>query len=150
MLLEPGQQGLFRGLSQPLDSRKFVWGESSPLQKSAMNIPFLPGSLNPERAEAFGFGLIQCVFDKPVHTASARTGAQTCAKVVEVVRLARCDDFHVPVFGISNPAAQLQFAGLAMDKPAEANPLHAALNEEMKDHLCEPTPVSQTESRVCN
>ena len=43
-------------------------------------------------------------------------------------------NFDVAVFGVAHPAAQVEFAGFALDKPAKANTLHTALNEEMKNH----------------
>jgi hypothetical protein len=51
---------------------------------------------------------------------------QRSAQFGEVFRFTGCDYFHVAVFGVADPAAQGQLAGLAMDEPAEAYALDAA------------------------
>jgi len=74
------------------------------------------------------------MFDDAIHTAAAWPALQTRSKLIEIACLAGSNNFHVTLLGVAHPAAQLKLAGLAMHKPAEANALHAALNEEVKHH----------------
>ena len=69
-----------------------------------------------------------------VHAAAARATAQAPAQLIKVLRLAGGHHFHFAVFGVAHPAAQVEFAGLSVNKPAEAYALHAATNEEMNNH----------------
>ena len=83
------------------------------------------------------------VFDHTIHACATRATAKTDAELVQVSGLARGDDFHLAVFGITDPAAQLQLGSLALYKPAEADTLDAPLNKEVEDHRKEPRPVLQ-------
>jgi hypothetical protein len=74
------------------------------------------------------------MFNDAIDTAAAWAALQTGSKLIEIGWLTGGDDFHVAFFGVADPAAQIEFAGLAMYEPAEADALHAALNKEVKDH----------------
>lgn len=95
---------------------------------------FLPRSFDPKGAEIGGFPLIEVVLDKLIDTRPARTPAETGAKLGEILPGPGGHDLHIAVFGIAHPAAQIQFAGLAMNEPAKPNPLHASANEKMQHH----------------
>ncbi len=94
----------------------------------------LPDALNAEAVEGGGFTLFENVFDDAVNAAAARAAAKAGAKLVEVVGVAGGDNFDVAIFGIADPTAQFEFAGFAVNEPAEAYSLNAALNEKVKDH----------------
>jgi hypothetical protein len=74
------------------------------------------------------------VFDYAVDTAATRAAAEAGAELVEVGLFAVDEDFHIAVFGVADPAAEVEFAGLAVNIPAEAYALYPALNEEVKNH----------------
>jgi len=74
------------------------------------------------------------VLDEVIDAASARAATQAGAQLGQVGFVAVRHHFHVAVFGVAHPAAQVEFAGLAVYIPAEAHALHATLNQEMKDH----------------
>jgi len=93
--------------------------------------------------EVFGFILGQSVFDDAVDARASRAAAQADAKLVKVAGVACRHDFNIAILGVAHPSAQLELCGLALDKPAEADALHAALNEEMKNHGDGPKPVLQ-------
>jgi hypothetical protein len=95
---------------------------------------FSPRAVNAEGAEGFGFPLIEKMLDDVIDTASAGAAAQAGAEFGEVAVIAGGDNFHVAIFGIADPAAQVEFAGFAMHEPAEADALNSALNEEVKNH----------------
>ncbi len=78
--------------------------------------------------------LVEMVLDEAIDAAAARAAAKAGAQLGQVIGLAGGNHFHVAVFGVAHPAAQVELAGLALHKPAEADALHAALNEEMKNH----------------
>ena len=84
-----------------------------------------------EGAEILGFLFIEVVFDKAVDPASAGAAAEAPAEFVEVFGGAGGDDFDVAVFGVADPAAEVNLAGFAVNEPAEADTLYAALNEEV-------------------
>jgi hypothetical protein len=71
------------------------------------------------------------VLDEAIDAAAAWAALQTGTKFVEIGGLAGGDNFHVTLFGVAHPATKVEFAGLAVHEPAEANTLHAALNEEV-------------------
>jgi hypothetical protein len=93
-----------------------------------------PCSFNPERAEVFGFFLIEVVLKEAVDPGAARATAKAFAKLAEILRRSGGDDLHIAVFGIAHPAAQVELAGFAMDKPAKAYALYATLDKEMENH----------------
>jgi hypothetical protein len=101
----------------------------------------LPRAFNAEGAEAGGFGVGEGVLDEVVDAAASGTSAQAGAEFGQVGLFSVGDHFHVAFFGVSDPAAEVELAGLAVDKPAEAYALYAALNQEMKNH-CFQTKVS--------
>jgi hypothetical protein len=74
------------------------------------------------------------VLDYAVDTAATRATAEAGAEFAKVRLFAMDYDFHIAIFGVAHPAAQIELAGLAMDIPAEAYALYAALNEEVKNH----------------
>ena len=81
--------------------------------------------------EAIGFFVSQRVLDDAVDTSASRTAAQADAKLVEIAGLSCRYDFYFAIFGVAHPSAQLELGSLTLHKPAEADPLHAALNQEM-------------------
>jgi hypothetical protein len=93
--------------------------------------PRLPGSLDPERLQLFGFAFIQMVLYYAIYAASARTAPQARTQLVQILRRARGDHFHVAIFGIAHPTTQFQLAGFAVDKPSEPYSLHPSLNQKM-------------------
>ena len=95
---------------------------------------FLPGAFDAERAEIGGFALVEIVFDKMIDPAAARAAAEAGAEFGEVFDSASYDYLDIPVFRVAHPAAQVEFAGFAMDKPAESHALHPAANEKVKHH----------------
>jgi hypothetical protein len=94
----------------------------------------LPGAFDAERGEFGLFGLVQPVLYQVVHAGSAWSAAETGAQLVQVFGGAGGNNFHVAIFSVADPAPQFQLAGLALDEPAETNPLNAAADKEMKHH----------------
>ena len=74
------------------------------------------------------------MLDQAIHAAAARSAAQAGAQLGQVGLVAMRNHLYVALFGVAHPAAQVQLAGFAVYVPPEPNPLHAALNQEMKDH----------------
>ena len=52
----------------------------------------------------------------------------------QVVEGAGGEDFDFAFFGVADPPTQIERAGLAVNEPAEAYALHAAVNEEVSNH----------------
>jgi hypothetical protein len=75
------------------------------------------------------------VFEEAVDAAAAGATAETMAQFVQVFCGASGYDFNVAVFGVADPAAEVEFAGFAVNEPAEAHTLHATLNEEVENHV---------------
>jgi len=71
------------------------------------------------------------VFDEVVDAATAGAAAQALAEIVEVFGGAGGDNFDVAIFGVSNPAPEIEFAGFAVNEPAEAYALYASFDEEV-------------------
>jgi hypothetical protein len=94
----------------------------------------LPGAVDAERAQSFCLFVFENMLDQPVYAASARTTAEAGTQFGQVGFVAVSNHFHIAVLGVAHPAAQVKFAGLAVHIPAEAHALHAALNEEVKNH----------------
>lgn len=93
-----------------------------------------PRSLDSEGGEGGGFRIVEIVLDDAVDAAAAGAAAEAGAEFGEVFYVSRGDHFHVAVFGVADPASEVELAGLAVNEPAEAYPLHASLDEEVKDH----------------
>ena len=74
------------------------------------------------------------MFEEAVDSGASGALAEAGAEVGEVFGGARGDDFNVAVFGVADPAGESEFAGLAVNEPAEADTLDATLNEKMKNH----------------
>ncbi len=75
----------------------------------------------------------EVMLDNAVDAAAARAASQARTQLAQVVGLAGGNHLHVAVFGVAHPAAQVQLRGLALHKPAKADPLHAALDEEVEN-----------------
>jgi hypothetical protein len=86
------------------------------------------------RTSAGGFAFVEIVFDEAVDAAATGAAAQAGAQFGQVGFFAVGDHFHFAVFGVAHPAAQVEFAGFAVNEPAEAYSLHATLNEKVKNH----------------
>jgi len=74
------------------------------------------------------------VFEDAVDASASRAFAEADAKFGEIGWSAGCNDLNVAVFGVADPTGQAEFAGLAVDEPAEAYTLNATLYEKMKHH----------------
>ena len=96
-----------------------------------------------ERAKVFGFFFVEVVFDQAIDAAAAGATAEGLAKFVQVFSGASRDHFDVAIFGVAYPSAQSQLAGLAVNKPAEADALYPALNEEVENHIATKASVSE-------
>ena len=68
------------------------------------------------------------MLNEAVYAASARTSAKAGSQFGQVGLLAMRHYLHLAIFGVAHPAAQVEFAGLAVYEPAKANSLHATLN----------------------
>jgi len=93
-----------------------------------------PGAFDAEGAQVGGFGFFERMFDEAVDAATARAAAQAGAEFGKVGGFAVCDDFNIAFFRVAHPAAKVEFAGFAVNEPAEADTLHPALNEKVKNH----------------
>ena len=82
------------------------------------------------------------VLDESINATATWASAEALAKFVQIFGRAGGDYFHVAIFGVADPSPQEEFAGFAVNEPAEANTLYAALNEEVKNHI-QPEPVFQ-------
>src|ERR1700722_3624019 len=91
-----------------------------------------PRPFDTKRAQPAGLFFVEIVLDEAVDPAPSRAAAQASAQLIQVGLIAMRNHFHIAVFGIAHPSAQVKLAGFAMDKPAEAHTLHAALNQKMK------------------
>lgn len=110
----------------------------------------LPGALDLKGDERFGLAFIEDMFDNAIDTAAARAEFETGAQLIEIGRVSGRDDFYIALLSVAHPTAQLELAGLPMNEPAKANPLHAPLNLEMNDHGLQPLPVLQSWCRPRN
>jgi hypothetical protein len=86
----------------------------------------LPGSFDFEGAEAFAFALGKRMLDDFVDATATWATVERVAQVGEGFKIAGGYDFDVAVFGVADPAFELELAGLAMDEPAEAYALDSA------------------------
>jgi hypothetical protein len=66
------------------------------------------------------------VLEDFVDAAAAWAAVEGVAQIGERFEIAGCYDFDIAVFSVSDPAFELELAGLAMDEPAEAYTLNAA------------------------
>ena len=94
----------------------------------------LPGAFNPEGTQLVGHAFVQVSLYQAIHAASAGAAAQAGPQCGQVGFTAGGHHFHVAFLGVAHPAAQVQFAGLAVYVPAEAHALHSSLNQKMKNH----------------
>jgi hypothetical protein len=95
---------------------------------------WLPRAFDLKRAKAFGFGVRQFLLEDGVDPAAARAFVHCLVKLVEVRLFAGHDHLDVTVFGVPHPSAKVESRRFAMDKPAKANALYAALDEIVVNH----------------
>jgi hypothetical protein len=88
----------------------------------------LPRSVDLEGGEVLDFAFVHVVFHEAVDAGAARAAAKTGTKLGEVGGVTGGNNFHVAVFGVAHPAAQLKFTRLTLHKPAKAYTLHPPLN----------------------
>jgi hypothetical protein len=69
-----------------------------------------------------------------VDAASARAFPEGLFELFDVFGGAGDDDFDVALVGVADPAAETDLGGLALDEPAEADPLYPSLHQIMADH----------------
>ena len=81
-----------------------------------------------KRAKAFGFRFNYFLFKNGVHPAAARAFVERLTEFSQVFRLSGSDDFDVPVLSVADPAAKVEFSGLAVDIPTESDALDAAFD----------------------
>lgn len=103
----------------------------------------LPGGFDAEGTQGFSLSVFERVLDDAIDTAAARTAAEAGPEFGQILLCAAGDDFDVALIGVADPAAQIKFAGFTLDEPAETNPLHPALDEEVKNHRRQPWSVLQ-------
>jgi hypothetical protein len=72
--------------------------------------------------------LVEVVLDELVDTAAARASAEASAEFGEIFDGAGGEHFNLAVFGVAHPAAEIEFAGFAMNEPAEADALDPTTN----------------------
>jgi hypothetical protein len=104
------------------------------MERAAAELQLLPGAFDYKGFEGCAFALGEGVFVDLVDAAAARSMAEFGAEMAEGFFVAGDHDLDVTVFGVANPAAEGEFAGFAMDEPAEADTLDASFNEEVEDH----------------
>ncbi len=102
-----------------------------------------PRTFDPERIQARRLFVVETVLDKAVDSAAAGAAAQARPQFCKIFGSAGSDDFHIAILSIAHPSAQIEFAGFAMNEPAESHALHAPLNQKMENHRCEPLSVFQ-------
>jgi hypothetical protein len=85
-----------------------------------------PCSFDFEDAQAFGLGFDEGVFDDFVDAAATGAALERGAQFSEGFGVSGGDDFDFAVFGVADPAFELEFAGFAMDEPAEAYALDSS------------------------
>jgi hypothetical protein len=88
----------------------------------------LPGTLDFEGVEVCAFAFGEGVLDDFVDAATAGAALKRGAELGEAFYIAGGYDFDIAVFGVTHPTLELEFAGLAMDEPAEAYALDSASN----------------------
>jgi hypothetical protein len=96
----------------------------------------LPGAFYAERVEVGGFAVGEDVLDYAVDAAATRAAAEAGAEFIQVRLFAMDYHFHIAIFGVADPAAEVELAGFAVNVPAEAYTLYAAFDQEVENH-CE-------------
>jgi hypothetical protein len=94
----------------------------------------LPGAFDAEGFEVRGFLFVEMVFDDVVDACAAGASAEAGTEVVQIFGSAGCDDLDVAFFSVADPAAETEFARLAVDEPAEADTLYPTLHVKMENH----------------
>jgi hypothetical protein len=74
------------------------------------------------------------VLDDAVDTAATGAAAEAGAELIQVRLIAMDQHFYIAIFGVADPAAEVELAGFAVNVPAEAYTLYSALNEEVENH----------------
>jgi hypothetical protein len=87
-----------------------------------------------EGAEILCFFVVKVVFDETVDATAAGAAAEALTEIRQILGGAGGNYFNIAVFGVAHPAAEVEFAGFAVNEPAEAHALYAALNEEVENH----------------
>ena len=100
---------------------------ASPISRSLLS----PCAFNAEGAEAGGFGVFKVALYDAVDAAAARAAVKAGAQFGQVFGGAKCDHFDLAVFGVPDPAAQIELTGFAMHIPAKTDALHTTLDEKM-------------------
>jgi hypothetical protein len=95
---------------------------------------FSPGAFDAEGVEIGGFLLVEIMLDELVDAGAAWAAAEARAQFGQIFDGAASDNLDVAVFGVAYPAAQIEFAGFAVDKPAEPHSLYASANQKVKNH----------------
>src|SRR5437762_2930758 len=91
------------------------------------------------------------MLDETIDAAAARPSAKAFAQFRQVFLAPRRHYFNVAVLSVAHPAAQFEFAGLAVNEPAKAHALHAPLDQKVKNHRqCPPGSVFQMRLPVRN
>lgn len=88
----------------------------------------LPGAFDLEGFERACFAFRKRMLNDTIDTAAAGAFVERCAELVEVFRLSGNHHFDLAVFGIADPAFEVELAGFAVYEPAEADALDASLN----------------------
>jgi hypothetical protein len=74
------------------------------------------------------------VFEEAVDAAASWTAAKALAEFVKIFGGACRDYLDVAVFGVADPAAEVELAGFAVNKPTKADTLYASLDKEVENH----------------
>ncbi len=104
---------------------------------------FSPCAVDAECVQVLGLGFVQGMLGEAIDASAAGSAPEAGAEFVQIARRARRNDFHVALFGVADPSAQVELGGFALHEPAKAHALHAALNEEMENHGCQSSLVLQ-------
>jgi hypothetical protein len=98
-------------------------------------ISLLPGSFNLKRSELHAFALGQLILEHSIHSAASRTLVQRSPQLCQQRFIAGSHNLNVTLNRVPHPATQAEFSRLTLHKPAEANALNSAFDEEMKHHM---------------
>jgi hypothetical protein len=98
-------------------------------------IGLLPGSFNLKRSELRAFALGQLILEHSVHSAASRTLVQCNLQLCQRCFIAGSHNFNITLVRVPHPATKAKFSRLTLHKPAEANALNSAFDEEMKHHM---------------
>ena len=72
--------------------------------------------------EVFGFGVVEVVLDEAVDAAPRGPWRRLARSSARSAGGAGGDDFDVAVFGVADPAAEVEFAGLAVTNQRKPTP----------------------------